>query len=188
MDKVPGVSLGTIIAFVAPGFIGLRALAYHLSTASAWFNAAVERDQGVGVFFFVLLASLAIGVVLSGVRTITLEPMLNWGFSHWRLEEPSWQYDLIASEPRRKVFEALVENKYKFYQFYGNSFAAIVVLMISHRLAGNVARWPVGLWVILGLSLLVLLCSARSQLADFYASASDLFRLGGSDGKEEEGR
>ena len=57
--KPAGLEFGTIIAIVAPGFLAFHALSYHMTAAKAWLDAATTKDQSVGVFLIVLLASIS---------------------------------------------------------------------------------------------------------------------------------
>src|ERR1041384_4106701 len=74
--KPDNFDFGVIIAFVAPGFVTFQAASYHLPTAKAWMDAASNREQSVGVFLFVLLAPLALGVVVSGIRALVIDQLI----------------------------------------------------------------------------------------------------------------
>lgn len=78
--SVSNLDFGVVIALVAPGFVTFQAVSYHMPTARAWMDAATNREQSVGVFLFVLLASLAIGVVVSGVRALVIDRFLTAPF------------------------------------------------------------------------------------------------------------
>src|SRR5437016_9037600 len=74
--KTSSLEFGTVIAFVAPGFVGFYAVSYHVPTARAWLDAASNKEQSVGVFLLVLLASIAIGLIVSGVRQLVIDRIL----------------------------------------------------------------------------------------------------------------
>src|SRR4051794_18362904 len=57
------------------GFIAFDATSYHLPTAHTWMTAALGNQQTVGVFLFVSLASLSLGLIISGVRAITIDQL-----------------------------------------------------------------------------------------------------------------
>jgi hypothetical protein len=85
--KTSSLDFGTVIAFVTPGFIGLYALSYHVPTARSWLDAATNKEQSVGVFLMVLLASIAIGLVISGMPQLVIDNLLwvlGWAASHYR--------------------------------------------------------------------------------------------------------
>jgi hypothetical protein len=140
MTKITGVTLGTVIAFVAPGFLGLIAASYHSPLAAAWLSAAVDRDQNVGVFFFVLLASLSLGIVISGIRALALDSVYKRGvyvvhyariLRHFILEPieiPRIHFDQLVDTDRLNSYETIVEAYYRFYQFYANTFVALLIL------------------------------------------------------------
>jgi type II secretory pathway component PulF len=74
--KPSDLDYGIIIAFVAPGFVAFHAASYQLPTAKAWMAAASDKEQSVGVFLFVLLASLCGGLIVSGVRALVIDNLL----------------------------------------------------------------------------------------------------------------
>jgi hypothetical protein len=206
MARITGVTLGTVIAFVAPGFVGLIAASYHSPLAAAWLSAAVESDQSVGVFFFVLLASLALGIVISGVRALVLDYLYHNGirFVHYariaNLEilapvEPSPRipFDRIADARRLAAFESIVESYFRFYQFYGNTFVALLFLLVSRVGAPWGTAWPGLTYVLIVGALVVLFFSARMSLDWYGMAAASLFESDGgtheqrpTTGKQEE--
>lgn len=175
MEKVSGVTLGTIIAFIAPGFIGLVAASYHLPIAHAWITLATDKDQTVGVFFFVLLASLTIGVILGGVRRIAIDPLFRKGFRRIpAIPRPEYDFAKLAVSGKLEAFEAIVENYYKYYQFYSNMFVAVIVLWVAHALSEG-PSWPIGYHATLALLLVGLVTSAWLSLERYSTAASKFF-------------
>lgn len=74
-DEIPKY-FGLLLAFVLPGFVGLWALSYFEPTLGQWFSTAADKDTSVGSFFFVVLASIGMGVFVSGLRWLLTEAML----------------------------------------------------------------------------------------------------------------
>lgn len=175
-NKVTGITVGTVIAFVAPGFITLGAAAYHVPMAEAWITAAAHSDQNVGVFFFILLASLSLGVVVSGIRALILDPIYFRGLRWVKpIKRPEVKVGMLAEPSRLAAFEGAVEGYYKYYQFYANSFIALVVFLLAHATAPGASPWTMVYWGILILALLALFFSARIELSRYSRALDELF-------------
>lgn len=115
--KTSSLDFGTVIAFVAPGFIGLYALSYHVSTAKTWLDAASNKEQSVGVFLMVLLASIAIGLVISGVRQLVIDSLLcSSRLGRFALPKHSLDWSKITDKNLR-LLNAIRDGYYWYYQF-----------------------------------------------------------------------
>src|ERR1041384_5628256 len=75
--KASSLDFGAVVAFIAPGFIAMHAVAFHSPQAQSWLDLTAKSDQAVGVFLFVLLTSLALGLVVSGIRALLLDSILS---------------------------------------------------------------------------------------------------------------
>ena len=161
--KATGLDFGTIIAFVAPGFITLLALAYHVPTAQAWITAAGQQEPNVGGFLFALLASLALGIAVSGARSLLLDD---------RTTVIDWSA-LDADKLGRLV--TLRDNYFRYYQFYANTFLAVILWGTGRLLAQGPRLTFVGfvVWVAV---LAILFASARRQLAEYRSGVGTLVR------------
>ena len=139
--KSPGLTWGTAIAFIAPGFISLKAVAYHVCFADKWLTAATEKDQSVGLFFFVLLGSLALGIAVSGVRALVIDNLITcaW-FGRFAVRRPTIDWSKLDHK-RLVVLNDLVESYYRYYQFYANSLVALVLLIIAYISSLNTLSW-----------------------------------------------
>ena len=174
-DELKGSSLefGTIIAFVAPGFLALKAAAYHLPTAHNWMQAASDKDQNVGVFLFALLASLSLGLAVSGVRALLIDGLLSWEMLG-PLKLPKLTIDWKALDEKGLAkLVALRDNYYRFYQFYSNTMVALAVWIVA-RSTSDMPPLAGQSWVALVAILVVLLLAARQQLNLYYAAVNAL--------------
>src|SRR3972149_36386 len=85
-------------------------------------------DQSVGVFLFVLLASLSLGLIVSGVRALVIDRLL---FSPGILQGksvPEYTIDWAKVDDKKlSVLVIIRDNYYRYYQFYSNTFVAIVL-------------------------------------------------------------
>ena len=194
-NKNSSIDLGVLIAFVAPGFMVLEALALRFHEASDWVEQALKSDQSVGAFLFAALASLSLGLVVSGVRALALDWLYKRGIvirvrvRGWcmsaellkPIEVPQTNFRLLDKEGSRDAYLLIVENYYRYYQFYSNTLIAVLVLVVcawnklptSHLaigLAGSVAA-------------LVLFSSARNSYQKMAVGLSSLF---GSDAVNDE--
>jgi hypothetical protein len=150
--------LGTIIAFVLPGFLSLWFIAHFNpeSPAASWLSTAENKDTTVGAFLFAGLASLGLGLILSGLRWILFEaiPLLK------ALRVPErLTVDHRARKENEAAYREITENHYKFYLFYSNTATALLLLMI---LFFN--RLDIGVLIGLAVLEIVLIASARDSI------------------------
>jgi hypothetical protein len=95
-------------------------------------------------------------------------------FHHVTGVRPS-TWDFREFDSKRDGFHGLVENHYRYYQFYSNTFVAVAVLGCSRLiLKGGVSAKD--FWAIVGLVLLeaVLLAGSRDALVKYYRRAERL--------------
>ena len=77
-----GKSFGLIIAFLIPGMVGLYAVSIYVPVIREWFGIAVDQSTTIGGFLFVIVASIGMGVFISGMRWFVLEHLI------WKRESP----------------------------------------------------------------------------------------------------
>jgi hypothetical protein len=173
--KTGNLDFGVIIAFVAPGFVTFQAISYHMPTAQAWMSAASNSEQSVGVFLFVLLASLALGVVVSGVRALVIDKLLRSRLLR-SLAVPqlnlNWSKVDVAKLP---ILLVIRDGHYRYYQFYSNSLVALALWAVSRSFAGSF-----GLnyyqWAIVIITIVALLESARVSLRRYVEAVGQAFQ------------
>lgn len=173
--KSSGLDLGFVIAFVAPGFVAFLALSYHMPVASSWMNAASTADQGVGVFLFVLLASSAMGLIVSGVRALTIDNLLFWQRlpQKLRVQRPSVKWGKLDSE-KLAILVTVRDAFYRHYQFYSNTLVALVFWATSRATANRpcLSWWH---WPAIAAGIGALLFSARDSLSRYGDAVKQLF-------------
>ena len=165
-------SFGLVIAFLVPGFLGLWALSYFDSTAAKWLGTAAEKETTVGGFLFVLVASIGIGVFLSGARYFVFDKFL--------LKDLGGPPDL--DDAKRKELEASYQSikadYYQFYQFYANTAVAVVLVFCAWWATKKPPSGEVA--VIAGVALVVevvLYLSARDSLNKYHRRTKKLLGL-----------
>ncbi len=85
---------GLIIAFLLPGFTALCGLSVFSSTLASWLTAEPTRNPSLGGLLYVLLGSLAAGLVVSVIRWAVID---------------SWHHATGISRPQLD-FSRLTEN------------------------------------------------------------------------------
>jgi hypothetical protein len=174
-SKPPSLDFGVLIAFVAPGFVAFAAASYQLDVPKAWMAAASDKEQNVGVFFFVLLASLSFGLVVSGIRALVIDRLLRWR----RLGQHALlPLNLDWSKVDDKKLTLLVtvrDNFYRYYQFYANSLVSLILWLIARTFSDAPRlRWP--FWVIAVLSAIALFLAARDSMQRYAMAVEQLMK------------
>src|SRR5438132_12180024 len=88
-------NFGLLIAFLLPGFILLWGLSFSYPGVASWLTTnSGEHSSEVGGFLYSTLASLALGLLISGVRWRVVD-LLMWltgvhgkGISYEKLNQP----------------------------------------------------------------------------------------------------
>ena len=179
MNQVTSPTFGLVIAYLIPGFLALSGLVPHLPTIEAWFGAPPAELPTVGGFLYVTIASVTVGLTVSTVRWLVLD------YVHAQTGLRAPPLDFSRLQDNIDAFHAAVDYHYRYYQFYGNSIIALLVI--------SAGRWPP--WGLLaglppclvGFGLLFLLvlffCASRDALLKYYARLSVL-QEPGQDPKE----
>ena len=151
----------------------------------------MDKDQNVGVFFFVLLGSLALGIVISGVRALVMDYIYTRGIRirSVTLLSPitiaKVHFDQLVDENRLNVYESVVESYYRFYQFYANTFVALGFFTVARIASVGDGQWPLLAFVLVAVLLILLFFSARMSL-DWYSTAIARLFTAHKDGTNEQ--
>lgn len=171
MREVTGQNFGLLIAYVLPGFVSLCAVGQFVPIVAGWLQASAAPDQpaSVGGFLYVTLASVGAGLTVSTVRWALIDTLHHWT----GIRRPPW--DDSKLQEKLGAFEALVENHYRYYQFYANMLVAMFVLVLasfatSGREWSNPGLGECGL-LILGV---VYWAGSRDTLRKYYTRAAVL--------------
>lgn len=127
MTEVTAQNFGFLIAYILPGLVVVVAVGNYSPTVQAWFGVMPSNTPTVGGFLYVTLASVAAGMTVSAVRWLLLDPLHH----ATGIREPKW--DFAALPDRLNAFLAMVENHYRYYQFYGNMVVALAFAALLHR-------------------------------------------------------
>lgn len=168
MKAVTTDNFGPLIAYLLPGFVALWGLSVYSPMIQSWFAVAPDVAPTVGGFLYVTLGSMAAGLIVSAVRWAVLDTL----FHRLGIREPRW--DFAAFPQRLDVFLALVDNHYRFYQFYANTLTALAFAYVSW-----LVRFPRGPrlmdlgFIVIGV---VLFLGTRDTLKKYFTRTSMLLR------------
>jgi hypothetical protein len=171
-------NFGLLIAYVLPGAVALIGVSRFSAAVRSWLMNPSDAGPSIGGFLFVTLASVAAGMTASAVRWTLIDTL------HHRtgIIKPAWDDSKLPD--RLHAFEALVENHYRYYQFYSNSLVAMVFSYATWR--PSFGREPQ--WSDVGVLLLsaIFFCVSRDNLRRYYGRAAVL--LGTLSGASHEQR
>jgi hypothetical protein len=174
-DSKPATfDVGAIMAFVAPGFLAFASLGYHSPLVKGWLSAAVDKEQSlVGASLFMFLASLAIGLVVSGVRALSIDRLLRckW-LGKYAVEQLSLDWAKLHHDDL-PVLLTIRDNSYRYYQFYSNALVALVFATVA-RWYAQVPSLKFSVRAGIATVLLVLLLSARDSLKSYITYVKQL--------------
>jgi len=170
-------NFGLVIAFVVPGFIGLWALSYFDATTAKWLGVAAEKETTVGGFLFVLVASIGVGVFLSGIRHLFFDRFLLKD-----LGRPP-QLDQKKRKDLEGPYQSLKEDHYRFYQFYSNTAVALPIAFLFWVVTQSPAQArAIVVGVVLLMAVAILYVSARHCLARYREKQRDLLGIAAAPG------
>jgi hypothetical protein len=162
-------TFGVSIAFIAPGVVVIWGIAQHSDTVRQWFGSAAEAEVSVGGFLFVLLASLAMGVFVQGIRWALINPLVHLtGVEKKNLDHSEWR-----DAEKLAAFTRTVEDFYRYYQFYSNMIVATLIAYALWLNSGGVWPWERPLTLVLGLPVLVVLFLSARNSMDNYLKAGE---------------
>ncbi|MGA2501269.1 MAG: hypothetical protein ABSH20_26315, partial [Tepidisphaeraceae bacterium] len=140
MGELSGRNFGLVIAYMLPGLVCLAGLSPFSPMVRSWLamtgsgNPAGSAGPGapsVAGFCFVALASLAAGLMVSAVRWAAVDSL------HHRtgVTRPAWEDATLSV--KLEAFDYIVENHYRYYQFYANMLVALPFSYAALRVAGS---------------------------------------------------
>jgi len=160
-------NFGLLIAYLLPGFVALHGAMPFAPGISAWLATTPSAQPTVGGFLYVTLGSTAACLIVSAVRWATIDQLHH----HTGVPEPRWDFQKFGlSQP---AFDSLVQDHYRYYQYYANMLVAILFLFVTGQLTG-------GMWLARGAVAdfgfavvgCVLFLGSRDTLRKYYARAS----------------
>lgn len=169
MNELSYKNFGLLIAYVLPGFVALWGISQFSPTVESWISTSGQGAPTIAGFLHVTLASLAAGLTVSAVRWVIIDR-----FHHATgLKPPRWEFANL--DDRLQGFLALVENHYRYYQFYSNTLIAGVIAYVAHLSRHGTTLYQ-QIWPALGFILLelVFLAGSRDALRKYYSRVERL--------------
>lgn len=175
MFQMP-INFGLIIAFFLPGVLTVYSLRYVSPRVDHLLQTIEVGQVFVGPGALLVMAALVAGLIISAVRVVALDPVLHWT----GLPKPKVNYEKLVTPEKRAVFNEVVENVYRYYQFYGNVFLALLLLIVlRYGVAGApmVSSLTAGALFIIHLaSLVTLFFAARQSMRQLGRAINELSR------------
>lgn len=138
MSELSARNFGLVIAYVVPGFVALWGLSYLSESLRLWLVGSQAAGPNVGSFLYVLLASVALGLTASAVRWAVLDSI------HHMTGVAAPRWNDVNLQERLEAFETLVDNHFRYYQFYGHMLVAGTLAYVAWRLSPESASTPWG--------------------------------------------
>lgn len=159
---------GLLIAYVLPGFFALVGFVPLIPTVGQWLQPVSLGEFGLGPPIYSLMTATVLGMLLSCLRWAIIDVI------HHRtgITPPRWDPERL--EARMSAFTYLVENHYRYYQFYASVLVAAVLLYPLNRASATLPYLGPG--TDLGAILLcaILFAGSRDALAKYYQRTSRL--------------
>lgn len=120
MPDVSSTFFGLTIAFLAPGTVGLFSLKYWFASANQAFHTILTAKANAGLFLFVILGAIVLGLVVSAIRWVIFEVILERLGKSWVGEPPTEdQMKGKFDAAHLAAFRAAVDETYRYHQLYG---------------------------------------------------------------------
>jgi hypothetical protein len=164
-------NFGYLIAYVLPGFVAVWGAGYLIPTVRVWLAPTAATLPTIGGFLYVTLAAVAAGMTISAVRWATIDTLHRFT----GLRRPEWDFSNL--QDNLDAFEAVVEEQYRYYQFYSHMVVALAFAYIARRLAVN----PLAGWSLIDSGVviveMVLLAASRNALQNYFARVGQMLGI-----------
>jgi hypothetical protein len=126
MKDLTSTTFGYLIAFLLPGIFGLYALSYWFPAVGVILQPVLKADATVGPSVVFLSIAVGMGLCLGAVRSLIFEKLL-CRKHHF----PPDMFALLYKENKLTAFKAVVDEHYRYHQFYGGSGVAFLILFVG---------------------------------------------------------
>jgi hypothetical protein len=123
MKDLTSTSFGYVIGFLLPGLLGLYGLSFWSNAVQQILQPALKAEAAVGPSAILLLVALGVGLCISAVRFVVFERLL-CRKHHF----PADMFQKLTLENRLISFKAVVDEHYRYHQFYGGCAVALAIL------------------------------------------------------------
>ena len=159
---------GLLVGYLLPGFLGLVGLAPMSPVVAGWLQGVELGDAGIGPPIYAVLCATMIGMIFSCIRWLIIDHVLAWT----GVVAPVWNFRSL--DRRLEALTYLVDNHYRYFQFYSNTLIAVAWAYPIQRLMKTSPF--LGFGTDLGALFLcaVLFAGSRDALAKHYQRAGQL--------------
>lgn len=123
MKDLTSTSFGYLIAFLLPGIFGLYALTYWFPQSEVILQPVLKADATVGPSAVFLIIAVGMGLCISALRFFMFEKFLCR-----KHHLPADVFAVLTAENRLTAFKAVVDEHYRYHQFYGGCATAVLIL------------------------------------------------------------
>jgi hypothetical protein len=143
------IDFSFLIAFVLPGFVAVFSLSYVSEWVKLMFRSLLSKDASTGAAFVIAIVSLAVGIIVSAIRSL----ILDWVQHKTGVKSQRPSVSSLSDPNVLAAYQAAFQNTYRYSQASGNvmkflvartsisaglpifvcTLAAIIILFFSHR-------------------------------------------------------
>lgn len=167
IQNISASNFGVLIAYLIPGFTTLWGISFYSETVRLWLGEPSCSSPTVGGFLYVTLASIGAGMIVNGLRWLTLDHL------HHRTGVCYPDWDFANLQPNLGAYDTLVAFYYRYHEFFGNSLVAGTFTYLAWRWLHPGWRLIVADGLFLALAFLLWVCS-RDTLKKYYERSSRL--------------
>jgi len=168
------INFGLIIAYFLPGILVTYSMRYVSLRIDHLLSAVEEGQVFVGPATILIVGALAAGLIISSVRVVLVDPLIHLT----GVPKPRTDYRKLAPPEKWAVYSQVVENIYRFYQFYGNIFLGLLMLTILRYVIGSAKIFAsvqsISLFAITAGAVVTLFFAARQSMKQLCGALDDL--------------
>lgn len=168
------INFGLIIAYFLPGVLVTYSLRYVSSRIDHLLNLVEEGQVFIGPATILIISALVTGLIISSARVVLVDPLIHIT----GVPKPRTDYKKLAPSEQWAVYSQIVENIYRFYQFYGNIFLGLLMLgVLRYGIAGipiGSSAQSVSLFLLTAGSVVTLFLAARQSMKQLCRALDDL--------------
>jgi hypothetical protein len=164
-------NFGVVIAFLIPGSLLLWGLSYSFNGIAAWFLRP-DASATIAGFLFSTLASLGLGLLLSAIRWMIVDHVLIY---IGRVKPSVVDFSKLNDPNRFASFQGIVENHYRYYQYYANTLVAVVIAFSVY--VTNASELPAsGVCILLALTVVALTWASYDCFKKYHTRTAEILR------------
>lgn len=167
--QVSDRNFGLLIAYIIPGFIALIGLSGISPTINLWLGGfAAEQMPSVAGFLYVTIASVGLGMTASAIRFVVIDKINELT----GLKRPAW--DDRQLQANYQAYTLVIEQHYRYYQFYANSLIALLIAYAAHHHQNQLQLDQGLIEIVLAVIGIFFWLMARDTLRKYYLRATSM--------------